>query len=332
MGWVTYLGFLAAALACAAFARWYQPSVADQLARKTGLNGAKGWTALTVASAWTFLPLLAGATTDDELWMFGSAIAGVGFYFGVIAVTSVDEYRLLDRTRHVAPDRLTVGSGEEAVATSGTPSIEAGSEEEARTPFSGVPAVHTDWIVQRRERVGARKVWKAVVGGVRSVPFTLGEGAVAVTAGGHRVFSNAERISTFESDEPFPEAAAEVMRDRPDLPDPGEREATLRAIETYVPADEPVTVVGVPEQGEFPGQRLIDRAPPDDLLGTDGAHATDGGSAEAVLIRGDADAAERTLRKRVYWLGIASVVMILGGQALAFRLSGASLAALFSLM
>ncbi|PSQ10356.1 hypothetical protein BRC93_09805 [Halobacteriales archaeon QS_5_70_15] len=329
MGWVTYLGFLAVALACAAFARWYQPSVADQLARKTGVSGAKGWTVLTVASAWVFLPLLAGTTTTDgsDLWMFGAAIAGVGFYFGVMAVTSVDEYRLLDRARHVAPDRLTVGSGEEAVATSGTPSVETGSEGEARTPFTGLPAVHTDWILQRRERVGTRTVRKNIAGDVREVEFTLGDGAVAVDAGGHRGFSNAERISTFEPDEPLPDAAAEFLRARPDLPDPDERDSKLRAIGTYVPADEPVTVVGIPDQGEFPGQRLIDRAPPDELLGTDGAHATDGGRAQAVLIRGDADAAERTLRKRVYWLGIAAAVMILGGQALAFRLSEASLTA-----
>jgi len=330
MGWLTYLGFIAVGLACAAFGRWYQPSVAAQLARKTGLSGAKGWTVLTVASAWVFLPLLAGATTSDgsDLWMFGSAIAGVGFYFGVIAVTSVDEYRLLDRTRHVAPDRLTVGSGEGAVATSGVPMVEAEREGEARTPFTGVPAVHTDWIVQRRDRVGARRVWKGVAGDVRSVPFTLGDGAVSVTSGGHRVFSNAERISTFEPDEPLPDAAAEFMRDRPDLPAPAGRKSKLRAIETYVPADEPVTVVGVPRQGESPGQRLIDRAPPDEILGTDGAHASDGGSGEVVLIRGDADEAERTLHKRVYWLGVAAAAMVLGGQALAFRLSGASLATL----
>jgi len=212
MGWLTYLGFIAVGLACAAFGRWYQPSVAAQLARKTGLSGAKGWTVLTVASAWVLLPLLAGATTSDgsDLWMFGSAIAGVGFYFGVIAVTSVDEYRLLDRTRHVAPDRLTVGSGEEAVATSGVPLVEAEREGEARTPFTGVPAVHTDWIVQRRGRGGARRVWKGVAGDVRSVPFTLGDGAVSVTSGGHRVFSNAERISTFEPDEPLPDAAVDA--------------------------------------------------------------------------------------------------------------------------
>jgi hypothetical protein len=332
MGWGTYLGFLAITLVVAVAVRWYQPSVAGQLARKTGLGGATGWTLLLVAAAWTFLPLLAGATTGDgsDLWMFGSAVAGVGFYLGTVAVSSVDEYRLLDRTAHVPPRRVSVGTGEEAVATSGTPEVEDGTA--ARTPFSGVPAVHTDWVVQRRERVGARRVWKAVAGGVRSVGFTIGDGAVSVTSGGHRVFSDAERYPTFEPDEPLPEPAAEFVRAHPDLPDPEEREARLRAIETYVPADEPVTVVGVPRQGEFPGRCLIDRAPPDELLGTDGAHAADGGGADPVLIRGNAEEAERALRKRVYWLAPAAVAMVLGGQAAAFWLSAASPAALLALL
>lgn len=334
MGWGTYLGFLAATLVVATGVRWYQPSVPDRLARKTGLSGARGWVALVVAAAWTLLPLLAGASTGGEgdLWMFGSAAAGVGCYLGAVALGSVDEYRLLRRTPHVPPERVSPGTGEESVATSGVPSVEAGDESEARTPFSGVPAVHTDWLVQRRERVGARRIWKSVAGGVRSVPFTLGDGAVAVAAGRYRTVSNAERFPTFGQDEPLPEPAAEFVRGHPDLPDPGERESTLRAIETYVPADEPVTVVGVPRQGEFPGRYLIDRAPPDGLLGTDGAHAADGGRPEAVLVRGDADEAERTLRKRVYWLGVAGGAMVLGGQALAFWLSGASLAALFPLL
>jgi hypothetical protein len=142
------------------------------------------------------------------------------------------------------------------------------------------------------------------------------------------VFSDAERTPTFEPDEPLPDPVAEFLRDHPDLPDPGSREARLRAIETYVPADEPVTVVGVPRQGELPGRRLIDRAPPDEFLGADGARATDGGSGQVVLIRGDASEAERTLHRRVYWIGIAAATTTLGGQALAFRLSAASLSAL----
>jgi hypothetical protein len=329
MGWLTYVGFLAVTLVVAIGVRWVDPAVVDQLSRRTGLSGARGWVLLLVAASWTFLPLLAGAGTGDGgAWMFGSAVAGVGFYLGTVAVTSVDEYRLLHHTPHVSPGQVTTGTGGEAVATSGTPAVEDGTEDEARTPFTGLTAVHTDWILQRRDRVGTRTVWRNVGGGVRSVPFTLGDGAVAVTAGGNRVFSSAERITTFEPDEALPDAVAEFLRAHPDLPDPEGRESKLRAVETYVPADEPMTVVGVPRQGEFPGQRLIDRAPPDEILGTDGTHATDGGSGEVVLIRGDADEAERTLHKRVYWLGAAAAAMILGGQALAFWLSEASSTAL----
>jgi hypothetical protein len=327
MGLGPYLGFLGITLLVAIGVRWFDPSVVDQLSRKTGLGGATGWALLLVAAAWMFLPLLAGATAgDDELWVVGSAIAGLGFYLVTISVTSVGEYRLLGRTKHLAPDQVTTGT-DETVATSGIPSVEEANE--ARTPFTALPSDHTDWIVQRRERIGLRTVWKNVAGGVQSVPFTLGDGAVRVTPGDGRVFSNAERITTFEPDGPLPDAVAAFVRSHPDLPAPGDRESKLQAVETYVPDDEPVTVVGIPRLGEFPGQCLIDRAPPDDLLGLGirGMHSTDGGETDVVLVRGDADAAKRILRKRVYWLGIASVVMILGRQALAFWLSGASLAA-----
>lgn len=325
MGSVLYLGFLGITLLAAVGVRWFDPSIVDQLSRRTGLSGATGWVLLLVAAAWMFLPFLAGATTgNDELWMVGSAVAGVGFFLGTISVTSVGEYRLLSRTRHVPPEQVTTGS-DEVVATSGIPSVE--NIEAARTPFTDLPAVHTDWIVQRRTRIGLREVWKNVAGGVRSVEFTLGDGAVLVTPGDGRVFSSTRQITTFESDGPLPDAVEAFLQDHPNLPDPEDRESRLRAIETYVPADEPVTAVGVPRLGEFPGQCLVDRAPPDDLLGIRGDLSTHGDGTDVVLVRGNADTAERMLRKRVYWLGVASVVMILGEQALTFWLSGASLGA-----
>lgn len=100
-------------------------------------------------------------------------------------------------------------------------------------------------------------------------------------------------------------------------------------MESYLPADEPVTVVGTPRQGEEPGTVVVDEAPPAELLGTHADYATpEDVDPEAVLIRGDVDDAARRLRKRVTWLGGGGAAMVLGGQFLAFWLSSATLGAL----
>lgn len=328
MSVVGYLGMVGLVLAVGEGIRRFEPAVVDQMARQTGLDGRTGWALVVVATLWLFLPVLAGAGLgDDELWVVGPAVAGVGWYLLVIAVSSVDEYRLLAGVEHVEPRRVTPG---EPVATSGVP--EVADTADARTPLTGLPSVHTDWIVQRRQRIGARRGWTGVAGGVAATEFTLGDGAVQVTAGRHRVFTDAEHHPAFDPDEALPEAAEAFLAEHPELPDPGERSETLRFSESYLPADEPVTVVGVPRQGEEPGALVVDGAPPDDLLGTHADHATPGDAdPDAVLVRGDADAAERRLRKRVVWLGGAGLAMVLGGQWLAVRLSSASLDAFAAL-
>lgn len=319
-----YAAFVGVVLVIVVVARWYDPALAAQLSRKTGLDGAKGWSAVVLATAWMFLPVLAGANAgEDDLWVVGAAVAGVGFYVGTIAVTSIDEYRLLRAVEHVSPTGLRPGSG--PVATSGVPAPGDGTA--ARTPFTGTPSVHTDWMVQRRTQLGTRETWQNVAGGVTNVEFTLGDDTVAVTSGGTRVFSNAETYTTVEPDEPLPDGVAAFLRDRPDLPNPEDREKPYRFIETRVPADEPVTVVGTPRLGDSPGQYVVDEAPPDELLGTHGA--ADGGDPEVILVCGDADEAQSRLHKRVYWLGTVAVAMILGGQALSFALSAASVTAFF---
>lgn len=325
MGVFAYLGLVGIVLTVAVGVKRYEPAVVDQLARQTGFGGTEGWAIVVVATLWLFLPALAGAGIgDDELWVTGPAIAGVGIYLLVVAAGSRDEYRLLARVDHVEPSDVTPGA---PVATSGRPEVDDSGA--VRTPLTGRPAVHTDWIVQRRQQLGARHGWTGVAGGVESTAFSLGDGAVEVTSGRHRVVTDAETHLTFDADEALPDAAREFFGEHPDLPAPDEREETLRLTESYVPADEPVTVVGTPRQGAEPGRLVIDEAPPDDLLGThaDGSTAGDAGP-EAVLVRGDADGAERRLRKRVVWLGCAGTAMALGGQALAFRLSSASLGAL----
>lgn len=325
MGVYAYLGLVGIVLVVAVGVRWYEPAVVDQLARQTGFGGAKGWAIVVVATLWLFLPALAGARVgDDELWVVGPAVAGVGLYLVVAAAGSIDEYRLLSRVDHDEPRRVTPG---EPVATSGVPEVDDPSA--ARTPLTGRPAVHTDWIIQRRQQLGARHGWTGVAGGVESTDFSLGDGAVQVTSGRHRVFTDAETHLSLGPEETLPDAARAFFRSHPELPAPDERAATFRLTESYVPADEPVTVVGTPRQDAEPGRLLVDEAPPDDLLGT---HADGGGSEdadpEAVLVRGDADEAERRLRRRVGWLGAGGAAMALGGQALAFWFSSASLGAL----
>lgn len=314
MGLLTYLGFVALAVVVAVAVHRFQPASVARLARRTGIGGRVGWAAFSVAVLWVFLPVLAGAETGgEEAWVLGAAVAGVGCYLVVVAGGSLDEYRLLAGVEHRDPQRVTPG---EPVATAGVPTADDG----ARTPLTDEPGVHTDWLVQRRRWTGLRRTWTALASGVQSTPFTLGDGTVRVEAGEHRVVSNAERMPAVDPDDPLPDAAASFLREHPDLPDPDDREHRLRFLETYVPADEPVTVVGTPRQGEAPGTLVVDEAPPDDVLGTHGG----GDTGEAVLVRGDADDAETTLRKRVYWLGPAGLAMALGGQALSFVLSSAS--------
>ena len=320
-----YVGLVGISLVVAVGITRYESAVVDQLARQTGFGGAKGWAITVVATLWLFLPTLAGAGVgDDELWVIGPAVAGVGCYLVVVAAGSVDEHRLLSRTAHVEPRQVTPG---ETVATAGVPEVD--DVDVARAPLTGRPSVHTDWIVQQRQRSGSRRSWTGLASGVESTAFTLGDGAVGVTAGRHRVFTDAETHVTFDTAEELPAAAASFLSDHPDLPAPEEREKELRFTESYVPADEPVTVVGTPRQGEEPGTVIVDEAPPDELLGTHADHATpENVDPEAVLIRGDIDEASRRLRKRVTWLGGGGAAMVLGGQAVAFWLSSATLGAL----
>lgn len=323
MGVIGYVGFLAVSVAVAVGVRWLDPAIVAQLSRRTGLTGGRGWVILLVALAWVFLPVLAGAPIGDgSLWVVGAAVAGVGWYLATIALTSLDEYRILSRATTVPPADLSAHTGDGVVATSGVPAV----ADSAVTPISGEPAVHTDWIAQVRTRVGFRKVWSNVATGVESVPFTLGDGAVAVDAGRHRVFSSAERHTAVGADDPLPDAAAEFVQSDPDLPDPSDRNSAMRFIEEFVPSPDPVTVVGEPVQGDRPGQVRIADAPPDRLFGTHTDHSTsEGDDTEPILVRGTVDEARWFLKKRLFVVGGLGLAMILGGQALAFWLSPATL-------
>lgn len=325
MSAVAYVGFIVVSVVVAVGIRWFDPAIVAQLSRRTGLTGSRGWAIFLVALGWTFLPVLAGAPVGDgSLWVIGAAIASVGFYLGTIALTSIDEYRILTRATAVPPADLSAHTGDGVIATSGVPTV--ADPDVSATPVSGEPAVHTDWIAQQRTRIGLREVWSNVATGVESVPFTLGDGTVIVDSGRHRVFSNAERYTTVGADEPLPATVTDFLQSEPDLPDPSARDSKTRFIEEFVPGSEPVTVVGEPVQGEQPGQVRIAEAPPDRLFGTHTDHSrTNGDDTEPILVRGPVSDARQFLKKRLFVVGGLGLAMIFGGQALAVWLSPASL-------
>jgi hypothetical protein len=325
MGVIAYVGFVLVSVLVAVGVKWFDPAIVEQLSRRTGLTGGRGWGLFLIALAWIFLPVLAGAPVGEgSLWVIGAAMGSVGFYLGTIALTSVDEYRILSRATPIPPADLSAHTGDGVVATSGVPTV--ANPATAVTPISGEPAVHTDWIAQQRTRVGFREVWSNVATGVESVPFTLGDGIVAVDSGRHRVFSNVERYTTFDKDELLPDAVAEFMQSSPDLPDPKACDSRTRFIEEFVPSSEPVTVVGEPTQGERPGQVRIEDAPPDRLFGTHTDHSeSDVDDTEPIFIRGTVGEARRFLKKRLFFAGGSGLALIVGGQIVAFWLSSASL-------
>ncbi|KAB1196665.1 MULTISPECIES: hypothetical protein [Haloferax] len=326
-----YVGFVSLFIVLGVGVKWFDPAAVSQISRRMGLSRTKGWSIGIVALLWMFLPVLAGAELgDNELWVAGAAVAGAGFYLATIAAGSIDEHRLLQRVPHVAPEAVSSDGPDTLVATSGVPKVPTdGNEDEFRTPFTGHPSIHTDWIVQRREQLGVRTVWRNVAEGVRSAEFTLGDGAVRVTPGQHRVFTSRHSTTAVELDGDIDERTASFLREHPELPSPGVSDGRLKVTEQYVPADEPVTVLGHVEQTREPGVVRIDGAPIDALLGTHANHsASPEGEAEAILIRGGIESARRTMHKRVYWLGTVSVGMILGGQLASFWLSSASFGAL----
>lgn len=325
MGAVTYVGFILVSVLVAVGVRWFDPAIIEQLSRRTGLTGGRGWGLFLVALAWIFLPVLTGAPVgDDSLWVIGAAMGSVGFYLATIALTSIDEYRILSRATSIPPADLSAHTGDGVVATSGVPTV--ADPAIAVTPISGEPAVHTDWIAQQRTRVGFREVWSNVATGVESVPFTLGDGSVAVDSGRHRVFSNAERYTTVGEDELFPDGVAEFMQSSPDLPDPKACDSRTRFIEEFVPSSEPVTVVGEPVQSEQPGQVRIEDAPPDRLFGTHTDHSrSDADDTEPIFVRGTVGEARQFLKKRLLFAGGIGLALIIGGQIVAFWLSPASL-------
>lgn len=320
---VRYAGFVGITFVVAVGIKYFDDGLLAQLGRKTGLSNRQGWGLLAIAAPWMYLPVLFGAPRSaSDWWLVGPAVAGLGFYLLAIGVGTRDEYRLL-AAHDYAPPREVSPTTHDVVVTSGVPTISDSNA--VVSPFTGRPTVHADWIVQRRTDLGARHGWRTVASGVVSTDFSLAD-AVAVTAGSHRVFSGEEVILDVDESDSPPDAVAAFVAAHPELPAPDERSEPLRFVETTVPADEPVTVVGEPEQGPEPGTVQIDTAPPDSVLGTHTSHTGDPeDEGEVVLVAGDAEEAERLLRRRFYWVGSFGLASIVGGQLLGLWLSGATI-------
>ncbi|WP_231512908.1 hypothetical protein [Haloferax mediterranei] len=278
------------------------------MSQQFGIPSHVGWTFAIAAFLWAYLPVLAGADMGNELWFFGSVVAGVGFFAVAVSVSSIDAYRLLRRVSFAEPEAITPSDTHSLVGTSGLPIPLSGDrEDEPKTPFSGRPSVYTDWTVRRGDFNSSRREWKHFGEGTEQAEFSLGDGTVEVTAEDPRTFNKKEHTFTIDLSKHVPEPAATFLREHPDLPAPESSDDNLQFAERYIPADSSVTVIGNATQAADPGVVCIE------------------GASESVLIRGDAELARCTMRKRVYWLGVVGIVMILGGQLLAFWLSAVSL-------
>ncbi|ELZ91461.1 hypothetical protein C440_14144 [Haloferax mucosum ATCC BAA-1512] len=309
-------GYVTVVVATAVLAfsvRWLDPGATSHMSQQFGIPRHVGWVFAIAAFLWAYLPVLAGADMGNDLWFFGSAAVGVGFLFVAVSVSSRDAYRLLRRATVVEPGSISPSDTGSLVATSGRPTPTADDREgQPTTPFSGRQSVYTDWTVRKGSFSGSRGEWAHLGYGTEQVEFSLGDGAVEVATENPHTFNKKEHTFSIDLSKDVPEPAATSLSEHPDLPAPGSSDDDLRFAERYIPTDGPVTVVGNATQASDPGVVCID------------------GSSEAALIRGDIERAQHAMHERVYRLGIVGVVLIFGGQLLAFWLSDASFTALLS--
>lgn len=311
-----YLGTVCFFLLFVGVVTLYDGRVARYVTRQTSLPGPAAALLTGLVVAWALVPILAGAPWAGTTWYLGVGFTALGGFLLALAFGSVGEYRLLERVPHRGPAELSAADVGSVVAVSGVPAPldGAGTGTDETTPFAGTPTAHTDWLVQERGRAGLKALWRILATGTQHVAFALGDGAVEVAAGDRHVVTPAgNRVGLAPGDD-VPEPAATTLREHPDLPSPDDLARPLRAVEVYVPAEDPVTVVGPVERAE------------DGRLRVGGAGDADGSA--ALLVSGDRETARSALRKRVRTVGVIGLTMLLGGQALSFWLSGATLAAL----
>lgn len=277
------------------------------------------------------VPFAFGASIEDTASGVGLALYSVGAFFLLVAVSTRDEYALFRSATKTTPDAVRPSAGPDGspVALSGTP---VPVEAPPTGPASGEAAVSVEWTVQERGRLAHRPVWQTIAAGAAAAPFTFETDAVdlRIDPRPERCFETETTVASAAPDEPLPPRFEALLDRRADLPDPNARDERLHVIEERIPTDRPVTVVGTPRRAAD-GTVVIDAGPPAgsaSRAAPGAAASTDGGRAPGpVIVPGTVDRAERRLSRRVRWLGTASAALVIGGQALAFAWSSASLPA-----
>lgn len=317
MGVLAAAGVAALVFVLTVAVRWFAPASVAALAREFGIGSTAGWAAYLLWLAGLVAPVALGAPFEGEsLPLAGGLVAyTLGAYLLVLALSSRDERRALATGEELEPEQVgSAATGREPtpVVTSGTPSV----EEPVRTLAGGTPAVYAEWTVQDRRSTLNRTNWHPVATGSRAAPFGLEGEGLRVEPGG-RTFGTETAITSYEPDEPLPGTAATLFDRHDDLPAAADRQQRVRIIEEFVPADAPVTVAALPRVEA--GTVVLDRGPPDGLLGSSG----DGPA--PVLVGGTVAEARRQLRKRVVWLGVAGAALVVAGQAVVFAFTPAAL-------
>ncbi|WP_254767625.1 E3 ubiquitin ligase family protein [Salinilacihabitans rarus] len=329
MGLWSALGVIALVVGLTVAVARMDPDRIERVTSEVDLPAPLGRVAYGLWVVGLAVPFAFGASVEDTASGIGLALYSVGAFFLLVSVSTRDEYARFRAATKTTPDAVRPSADPDAspVALSGVP---VPVEAPPTGPASGEAAVSVEWTLQKRGRLAHRTVWDTVAAGAEAVPFAFETDAVdlRIEPRPERSFETETAAASADPDEPLPPAFETLLDRRADLPDPNARDERLRVIEERLPADRPVTVVGTPRRAAD-GTVVIDGGPPAGApsRAAPGAEAaTDGAGAPApVVVPGTVDRAERHLRRRVRWLGAASVALVIGGQAAAFAWSSASL-------
>lgn len=309
MGLWTAVGVGTGLLALGLGVRVFSSGALARFARKSGIDGRLGVPTYVGAVVMVVAPLALGAESQPgggfqpgEYWLFAALLSAVGVYLLGVAASAYEDANL---AREATPIEEFAGSVDgELVACEGVPSFDGLAPE---SPVAGRPAVYVDWLVQTRERRFVRPTWRSKDSGIESTPFTLsGDRSVRVEPGARARPTDSVEAS-FPSGRAVPDALQPLFDANAMLEDLPRGDAPVRLLESIVPADEPVTVVGHASEED----------------GSIHVRATE--DSDPLLLGGDRESARRSLRRRVVWVGVAGFVAVPLGQALAVATSAAAL-------